>query len=483
MSRTDLYCAFCGAKNDLSDEICFACRQPLDSETDEPTERQFLHNRYRLLHKVGEGGFSAVYKALDLHSEQTVAIKAVTLRGLSVQEKIDATDTYNREVGILSVIQHRTLPRIHEYFADPECWYVVMDFIDGITLERYLEQRESQLLPVEDVFDMGIVLCDVLDYLHQQQPAIIFRDLKPANIMLAADGHLYLIDFGIARRFKPGQAKDTIPFGSSGYAAPEQYGRAQTTPQADIFSLGALLHHLLSGSDPALAPFTFVPLPHNRPGMAELNQLLAHMVELDASKRPVSMVIIKQELLRIAGMQCALMSVPDSAHTPQQPATFTWQIDKPSVWDASTHNFGVAGGGQAMQMQSVPQAQQFVPPFFAHRPAFSNGYAMASLVLSASGIIIQWYFSLVTMPSILFRPPAPLSSWFIQLLVLVSIPVLLGVVFGRIGMRRAKKLHPVLLPGFKTARNGLLLGMVALILYSCLYIFFYVLQFFVTGGF
>jgi len=478
MNRTDPYCAFCGAKNELADEFCFACEQPLDSGADEPTERQFLHRRYRLLHKVGEGGFSAVYKALDLQSGQDVAIKAVTLRGLSVQEKIDATDTYNREVGILSLVQHRTLPRIHEYFADPECWYVVMDFIDGITLERYLEQRESLLLPVEDVFDIGIVLCDVLDYLHQQQPAIIFRDLKPANIMLAADGHLYLIDFGIARRFKPGQAKDTIPFGSAGYAAPEQYGRAQTTPQADIFSLGALLHHLLSGSDPALTAFTFAPLPHNRPGMAELNQLLAHMVELDASKRPASMAIIKQELLRIAGMQRVLMSVPDSVHDPQKPAAFSWQIDKPSVWDASIYTAGVTGGGQAMQMQFVPQAQQFFPPFSAP-PVFSNGYAMAGLVLSAIGMVVQLYFSLIFLPSFLSMPSILESVWPRFFFALILLPALLGVIFAWIGMRRAKNLHPVLKPGFKTAHNGFLLGVCALVLYPCLYVFLYMLQFFV----
>jgi serine/threonine protein kinase len=90
----------CGAKNDLADEFCFACKQPLNRGSNEPTERQFLRNRYRLLRKVGEGGFSAVYEALDLQSESHVAIKAVTLRGLSVQEKIDATDTCNREVSI-----------------------------------------------------------------------------------------------------------------------------------------------------------------------------------------------------------------------------------------------------------------------------------------------------------------------------------------------------------------------------------------------
>lgn len=482
MNGHDPYCASCGAKNDLADEVCFACRQPLNHGANEPTERQFLRNRYRLLRKIGEGGFSAVYEALDLQDELHVAIKAVTLRGLSVQEKIDATDTYNREVSILSTVRHRTLPRIHEYFSDPECWYVVMDFIDGITLERYLERRESALLPVEDVLDMGIVLCDVLNYLHQQQPAIIFRDLKPANIMLATDGHLYLIDFGIARRFKPGQAKDTVPFGSAGYAAPEQYGRTQTTPQADIFSLGALLHQLLSGDDPALTPFTFAPLPHNRPGMAELNELLFHMVVLDAGKRLSNMAMIEQELQRIARMQRVLIASPQSVHTTQSSPAFTWQIDKSAVSDASKENRIAAGSGQqAMQMQfAVPiqqvaiPIQQFVPPPFSASPLFSNGYAVASLVLSSIGAVLPMYFFLCTASLPGVSPGRLFFNAFILL------PALLGTIFGQIGMRHARKLHPVLQPGFKNARNGFLLGAFALGFHLLLSILTYALIFFVA---
>ena len=469
MNGQDPYCASCGAKNDLAEEICFACKQPLRQEANEPTERQFLHNRYRLLRKVGEGGFSAVYEALDLYGERHVAIKAVTLRGLSVQEKIDATDTYNREVSILSTLSHRTLPCVHEYFSEPECWYVVMDFIDGVTLENYLERRESTLLPVEDVLDMGIVLCDVLNYLHQQQPPVIFRDLKPGNIMLASDGHLYLIDFGIARRFKPGQAKDTVPFGSSGYAAPEQYGRAQTTPQADIFSLGALLHQLLSGFDPSLTPFTFSPLPHNRPGMAELNQLLFSMVEMKPDERPADMMVIKQELRRIAGLQRILLAAPSGVHSPQSAPTFTWQIDKSSVIDASKEDGAAPGGGQVMQMQLAVPVQPLMPP--PASPFFSNGYATASLVLSSIGVILPMYFFLCTISMHTFEPGRIFAN------TLILLPSLLGIIFGRMGMRYAKKLHPGLLPGFKTARNGFLLGAFAFGFYTCMSILTYILTF------
>ena len=117
-----------------------------------------------------------------------------------------------------------------------------MDFIAGETLEDYQSKAPNKRLLLSEVLDIGLQLCIVLDYLHSQQPPIVFRDLKPANIIRTPTGKIYLIDFGIARYFKPGQAKDTVALGSLGYAAPEQYGKAQTTPRADIYSLGAVLH-------------------------------------------------------------------------------------------------------------------------------------------------------------------------------------------------------------------------------------------------
>src|SRR5437763_5963833 len=119
--------------------------------------------------------------------------------------------------------------------------------------------------------EIGLLLCSVLEYLHTRQPPVIFRDLKPANVMLTTSGRVDLIDFGIARHFKPGRAKDTMPFGSPGYAAPEQYGKAQTTPRTDIYSLGVILHQLLTGDDPSLTPFCFAPLQfEDQPALAGL---------------------------------------------------------------------------------------------------------------------------------------------------------------------------------------------------------------------
>src|SRR5258706_5378934 len=177
-----------------------------------------------------------------------------------------------------------------------------MDYIEGETLEIRLDKAGN--LPIEELLNIGIQLSTVLGYVHTRQPPIIFRDLKPANVMLTADEHLYLIDFGIARLFKPGKVKDTLILGSPGYAAPEQYGKAQTTASADIYSLGVMLHQLISGSDPSLNPFQFSPLQlGNQPGLVLLESLIMQMVETSKDKRPSSMAIVKQELQKIATKQ------------------------------------------------------------------------------------------------------------------------------------------------------------------------------------
>ncbi|GHO82149.1 serine/threonine-protein kinase [Dictyobacter formicarum] len=290
MDSTQLYCSQCGAANDASSRYCFACNYELNQSEPLVGAEKLLHARYQLLHKSGIGGFGAVYKARDTHTHnQYVAFKQITLRGLTAQEIIEATDGFNREVQILSRLSHPHLPRILDYFTDQENWYLVMDFIEGETLEIYLHHPDNpemiRTLPLSEVLDIAMQLCSVLDYLHTLQPPVIFRDLKPGNIMRTPTGKLYVIDFGIARHFKPGQSKDTMLFGSPGYAAPEQYGKAQTTPAADIYSLGALLHQMLTGIDPSEHPFRFTPLQlYGAGGLEQLNTLLQLMVAMDAEK-------------------------------------------------------------------------------------------------------------------------------------------------------------------------------------------------------
>ncbi len=305
-------CTTCGALNTPGSSLCELCHRPLLLAAYLVSHTLF-QDRYHIIDKLGTGGFGSVYKASDTQrAYELVAIKEICLTGLPSQERMEATNTFQREVDLLSQLVHASLPRLHEQCCKREQWYLIMDFIEGETLENYLNKTPNKRLPLSEVFSIGLQLCEVLEYLHSHQPPIVFRDLKPSNTILTPGGKVYLIDFGIARFFKPGQVKDTIALGSLGYAAPEQYGRTQTTPRADIYSLGAVLHQLLTGKDPSEAPLLFDPLrgthtaSRSDPGgltssmvdvmMDSLGMLINSMLELDMNKRPVNATFVKQEL-------------------------------------------------------------------------------------------------------------------------------------------------------------------------------------------
>ena len=338
MTAPATYCNECGASNPSQASHCFACHHALQPPASSPplanqavpayaavpisnfigslVPSYLLHSRYSIVSQIGSGGFGAVYQARDtLFSNRLVAIKEMSQDGLSPRELAEATTAFEREALLLADLSHPNLPRIHDHFTENGRSYVVMDFIAGDTLEDYLD-KVVQRLPVEATLEIGLQLCTVLDYLHAHQPPIIFRDLKPSNMMRTADNHLYLIDFGIARHFKPGKAKDTIPLGSKGYAAPEQYGKAQTTPQSDIYGLGATLHQLLTGDDPSLTPFHFEPVRLGKsPISTQLNALLEHMVEMEMSKRPASVAVVRQELQHLLALQTAHYISPSQTYS------------------------------------------------------------------------------------------------------------------------------------------------------------------------
>ncbi len=314
-----LACTTCGALNTPLTSLCASCRRPLLLAAYLVSQTLF-EERYDIIDKLGTGGFGSVYKARDTQGANgLVAIKEVCLRGLAPQNLTEVTDAFHREADLLSQLTHPGLPRLYEQIYRLEQWYLVMDFLEGETLEDYQNKAPNKRLLLSEVYTIGLQLCDILEYLHSHQPPIILRDLKPANIIIRVpEGKVHVIDFGIARFFKPGQAKDTMALGSPGYAAPEQYGRVQTTPLADIYSLGAVLHQLLTGKDPSETPLRFTSLrathASNRsdPGsltssmvdlmMDRLGMLINSMLELDRSKRPTTVTLIKQELQQLATM-------------------------------------------------------------------------------------------------------------------------------------------------------------------------------------
>lgn len=288
-------CTYCGVMLHA-----FSRRPPHILPTGKLETGFILKLRYHIIHRVGKGGFSAVYKAVDTQfNNRIVAIKEMSLHKFSPDETFEASYVYHQEVRMLASLTHPNLPRIYDNFPHAGRWYLVMDFIEGETLDQYLYETMSGHIPMQKVLDIGIQLCNVMGYLHTRKPPVIFRDLKPLNIMRTPDGMLYLIDFGIARHFKIGQARDTIPFGTPGYSAPES-AYTQSNPRSDIYSLGVTLHELLTASDPTHNPIHAGSLhSYNRSIPAKLENLIMQMIESDPEKRPDNMAMIKQQLQSI----------------------------------------------------------------------------------------------------------------------------------------------------------------------------------------
>ncbi len=260
-------CPRCRAANSSAARFCNTCGTALQSAQQRPkgatgalSLHTILHNRYAVEGLLGKGGMGAVYSARDTRlGDKRWAVKEMSTAGLATAEELgQGVDAFRREAAMLASLSHRNLPKVIDNFEENGREYLVMELVEGRTLSDLLKKR-GRPLPVDQVLGWGEQLCDVLGYLHNLRPPIIFRDLKPDNIMVDKNGDVKLIDFGIARHFTPGKSRDTVPFGTAGYAPPEQYGKGQTDARSDVYALAATLHQLLTGRDPSQDPFNFPP--------------------------------------------------------------------------------------------------------------------------------------------------------------------------------------------------------------------------------
>lgn len=255
-----------------------------------------IGGRYTIVRKAAQGGMAAVYEAEEgTNPGVKLALKEMSLQLLEQQEpelRNEIIESFQREFQLLSTLHHPNLVKAYNYFEERGRHYFVMEFIEGQTMEQALDNLPVEnFLPITQVLAWARQLCNVLAYLHTQQPPIIYRDLKPSNIMLLSNREqIKIFDFGIARFFKPKkQGGDTVRFGTPGYAAPESASSMQSGPGADIYALGALLHQLLTNLDPTLTPFDFEPLRTINPQVSsEVAQAIHAAVELQIDKRPAS---------------------------------------------------------------------------------------------------------------------------------------------------------------------------------------------------
>jgi len=262
-----------------------------------------LQGRYEILDILGIGGMSTVYLARDrrfAHVTKYCAIKEMADMSRDPGTRRLNLSTFEREANILAGLSHPAIPKIYDFFSEGQRFYLVMEYVSGKNLEDFLADTNA-FIPQEQIVDWAIQLCDVLIYLHGQQPnPIVFRDMKPANVMLTLDHRLVLIDFGIARIFQAG-AKGTM-IGTEGYSPPEQY-KGLVTPVTDVYALGATLHHLITRRDPRMeTPFTFherTPRSINPAVAPNVEAVIMKALAYDPEERYNSAAEMKMALLEM----------------------------------------------------------------------------------------------------------------------------------------------------------------------------------------
>lgn len=259
-----------------------------------------IAGRYQVIRLVGQGGMSNLYLAYDRkYNNAIVVVKEMTAAYSDPKEQQMAVELFHREAKLLASLNHRHIPKVYDYFQFAGKYYLSMEFIDGEDLAQKLEAQKGPL-PEDQVLEWGEQIATVLFYLHKHDPPIVFRDVKPSNIMLCDQG-VKLIDFGIARHFDQAKKGDTMRIGSPGYAPPEQYA-AQTDPRSDIYALGVTLHHALTGRDPTATqtPFLVPPARNLNPALKESTAaMLARATQLDPADRYQNILEMKNDIKAI----------------------------------------------------------------------------------------------------------------------------------------------------------------------------------------
>ena len=245
---------------------------------------QVIDDKYEILKLIGQGGMSRVYLAMDKRLNKQWAIKEIEKRAKDKNNEI-VIQSAIAEANLIKQLDHPAIVRIVDIIDNGDVIYIIEDYIEGETLSSVLETQGAQ--PQELVIEWAMQICEALEYLHTRKPHIIYRDMKPANVMIKPDGNIKVIDFGIAREYKDQSLADTVSLGTKGYAAPEQFGgKGQTDARTDVYCLGVTLYHLLTGQNPCEPPYEIYPIRHWNPQLsAGLEAIIQKCTQLNPDDR------------------------------------------------------------------------------------------------------------------------------------------------------------------------------------------------------
>lgn len=277
--------------------------------------------RFQVIRLVSDkGGMAIVFMVHDLQDSPLSTWALKQLRSQHKSEE-DMLRLFDQEAELLRSLSHRNIPQYRMRFDENGDAFLVLEFIAGRTLADVLA-GQNRAVEQDRVLQWSAQICDVLDYLHTRQPPIIYRDLKPDNLMITNDGVVKVIDFGIARTFKKGKAKDTVSMGTEAYAPPEQYGTGQTDERSDIYALGATMYHLLTNNYPPHAKLPGTPTPVNliNPLISQpVSDLVTRAMEKERNHRFQSAAEMRQAISKLLSASSSGLSVSPWNSTPIPP--------------------------------------------------------------------------------------------------------------------------------------------------------------------
>jgi len=293
---------------------------------------KILNEIYRIVKTLGKGAMGEVYLVERKDQQKKLVLKRLVLVEGSRVDKETASKLFFREAEMIATFEHPGLPETYGVFQEDGSIYIAMEYIRGETLEEVIN---NSLHPIyeEQAIGWAIDLCFILDYLHNSfNSPVVYRDLKPSNIIITPEGKPRLIDFGTSRYYNPDKDTDTFRLGSPGYAPPEQYkGRGQSCPQSDVYAMGVILYQILTKYDPSDTPFKFPPIKDLNPKISsELEKIILRAIELKPLKRFISIIELKEQLEKYSGIEKTSYSdYIHSAVTSIAPATPA-QVNKKS---------------------------------------------------------------------------------------------------------------------------------------------------------